>query len=98
MTKPIIYYDPKGESGNIFYILAMVRSELRKQRRIQDYNDCWERVQNSHSYEEALKVINEYVELRKEDKGAWKHYASRKIITQFYVMVKRGSELANATV
>ena len=66
MNKPIVTYDPKGESGNIFYILAKVRLALRKQRRIQDFNDCWERVQNSKSYPEALEIIKEYVELREE--------------------------------
>ena len=67
MNKPIVEYDPRGESGNIFYILAMVRNALRKQRRIQDYNDCWEKVQACKSYEEALKVISEYVTLIKKN-------------------------------
>ena len=63
-NKPVVYYDPKSESGNIFYILAKVRVELRKQRRIQDFNDCWERVQKCSNYKKALKIINEYVELK----------------------------------
>ena len=60
MNKPVVTYDPKGESGNIFFILAKVRLALRKQRRIQDFNDCWERVQKSKSYPEALEIIKEY--------------------------------------
>ena len=68
MKKPVVIYNPKGESGNIFYILAMVRNALRKQRRIQDYNDCWERVQKCTSYQEALEVIKEYVDLKEIDK------------------------------
>lgn len=67
MTKPVVKYNPRGESGNIFYILAKVRDALRKQRRIQDYNDCWEKVQQCNSYEEALNVIREYVELIEEN-------------------------------
>lgn len=63
MKKPVVQFNSIGESGNIFFILAKVRNALRKQSRIQDYNDCWERVQNSHSYEEALKVIREYADL-----------------------------------
>lgn len=67
MTKPVVKYNPRGESGNIFYILAKARDTLRKQRRIQDYNDCWEKVQQCNSYEEALNVIREYVELIEEN-------------------------------
>lgn len=63
MKKPIIEFDSRGPSGNVFYILSLVRNELRKQRRIIDYNNCWERVQNSHSYEGALTIIREYVDL-----------------------------------
>lgn len=66
MTKPVVTYNPRGESGNIFFILAKVRDALRKQRRIKDYNDCWEKVQQCKSYEDALKVIREYVELIEE--------------------------------
>ena len=66
MTKPVVTYNPRGESGNIFFILAKVRDALRKQRRIQDYNDCWEKVQQCKCYEDALKVIREYVELIEE--------------------------------
>ena len=67
MTKPVVKYNPRGESGNIFFILAKVRDALRKQRRIQDYNDCWEKVQQCNSYEDALNVIREYVELIEEN-------------------------------
>lgn len=61
--KPIIEYDPKGPTGNIYYILAMVRQVLRKQRRINEYNTLWEKVQLSKSYEEALGLIKEVVTL-----------------------------------
>ena len=63
MKKTTIYYESKGESGNIFYILGMMREALRKQRRINDFNECWERVQKCKSYNEALNVIAEYVDL-----------------------------------
>lgn len=63
MKELVIEFDSRGPSGNIFHILGLVRDALRKQRRIIDYNDCWERVQKSSSYEEALKIIREYVEL-----------------------------------
>lgn len=61
MNKETIYYESKGESGNIFFILAKVRDILRKQRRINDYNECYEAVLGCDSYDEALDVISEYV-------------------------------------
>ena len=61
MRKETVYYESRGESGNIFAILANVREVLRKQRRINDYNECWEAVQSCKSYDEALDVISEYV-------------------------------------
>lgn len=63
MNKPIIKYNPRGEDGNIYVILIKVREALRKQRRIQDYNDCWEQVQMCKSYPEALEIIRKYVNL-----------------------------------
>lgn len=63
MEKPVIRYNSRGETGNIYYILAMVRNELSKQRRITEYNNLWSKVQLSGSYEEALKHIKEVVTL-----------------------------------
>ena len=63
MSKPTIKYNPRGEDGNIFVILAKTREALRKQRRLQDYNDCWHAVQKCKSYEEALEIIRRYVNL-----------------------------------
>jgi len=53
----------RGPSGNIYHIIGKANLALRKQHRIIDYNEMWERVQNSHSYDEALAIIGEYVEL-----------------------------------
>jgi hypothetical protein len=63
MVKPVIKYNSRGETGNIYYILSMVRNELSKQRRITEYNNLWNKVQLSGSYEEALKHIKEVVTL-----------------------------------
>lgn len=63
MKKPTVEYSKRGPSGNIYYILGKARDALRKQHRITDYNTMWENVQKSDSYEEALKVIGEYIEL-----------------------------------
>ncbi len=63
MQKAVVKFNGNGPSGNIYCILGAVRNELRKQRRILDYNEMWERVQTSNSYEDALKIIREYVDL-----------------------------------
>ncbi|MEG2117203.1 MAG: hypothetical protein RRZ69_05945 [Clostridia bacterium] len=63
MRKQIVEFHSSGESGNIFWILACVRKILQKQQRIIDYNNVWEQVQTCESYEKALAVIREYVDL-----------------------------------
>ena len=63
ITKERVEYSKSGPSGNIYHILGMAQRALRKQRRILDYNEMWERVQNSQSYSDALAIIGEYVEL-----------------------------------
>ena len=67
MEKARIEFDSMGESGNIYWILGKVRDALRKQRRITDYNNLWERVQSSGSYTEALAIIRETVNLVDDD-------------------------------
>jgi len=63
VEKPIIQYDSRGASGNIYYILGMVSQALRKQRRYTDFNNLRDRVFECHSYEKALKIIGETVTL-----------------------------------
>ena len=67
MKKPIVEYTRKGPRGNIYFILGQVKDALRKQHRILDYNNMWEKVQKCQSYEEALDIMNEYVELVEKD-------------------------------
>ena len=62
-----IHFRSRHESGNIFVILALVRRELQKQRRITDYNNLRDRVTSSGSYEEALAIIRETVNLIDDD-------------------------------
>jgi hypothetical protein len=67
MTKPTVKFNRSKESGNIFYILSKVRDELRKQRRINEFNELWDRLnQGINSYEQALNIIREYVNLVEE--------------------------------
>jgi len=62
-TKAKVEFRSGGESGNIYAILARVRAVLRALGRIQDYNDLWQAVSNSHSYTEALGLIRQTVDL-----------------------------------
>ena len=58
-----IHFNSRAESGNIFYILARVKDLMRKERRITEYNNMWQEVQNSGSYEAALEIIGKHVPL-----------------------------------
>lgn len=63
MNKPIIYYDRRGPSGNIYHILGMVSQALRKQRRYTDFNNLRDRVFEVKSYDEALSILEDAVTL-----------------------------------
>lgn len=63
MEKPTITYDRSGPSGNIYAILGAVSQALRKQRRYADFNALRDRVFEAQSYEEALQIIGETVNL-----------------------------------
>lgn len=63
MEKPTITYDRSGPSGNIYAILGAVSQALRKQRRYADFNALRARVFEARSYEEALQIIGETVNL-----------------------------------
>lgn len=68
MEKPRVVFESNGPSGNVFHVIGMVQQALRKQHRIKEYNEMWERVSNSDSYPEALAIMREYVELVDLDK------------------------------
>jgi len=67
--KPTVHFRSRHETGNIFWILGTVRNIMRKERRITEYNDMWEAVQKSGSYEAALKIIGKHVLLVDDDTG-----------------------------
>jgi len=58
-----------GPEGNIYAILAKVRTEMRKRRLIQKYNDLYCDVTNCKSYQEAIARIRQDVELIDTDKS-----------------------------
>lgn len=61
--KPRVEFNSRGVSGNIYYILGLVRTVLRHQHRIADYNDIYFAVTNSESYKEALEIIRQKIDL-----------------------------------
>lgn len=63
MSKSRIEFHSRGPEGNIYFILGKTREALRHERRINDYNDMWERVQNCGSYTAALAEIRKTVDL-----------------------------------
>ena len=67
MNRPEIHFASKHSSGNIFWIMGAVRDALRKQRRISEWNDLYQEILNSGSYEEALGKINKLVHLIDDD-------------------------------
>ncbi len=61
--RPVIKLASSSENNNIYHILALCGRELQKQHRITDYNIMRDRVFDSGSYQEALTIIREYVNL-----------------------------------
>lgn len=62
MQRTKLRIDITGPDGNIYFLLIKVREILRKQKRINDYNELWEEIQKG-SYSRALYLINQVVEL-----------------------------------
>ena len=68
MQKAVIHFRSRGESGNIYWLIGAAQVELHKQQRITDYNTMRDRILNgADSYEEALAIIREYVDLIDDD-------------------------------
>lgn len=59
-VKPTLIYNSTGESGNIFWIIAMVHKLLGNEKGKEIFNEV---KNNANSYEQALKIIGKYVEL-----------------------------------
>lgn len=66
MPKAVIHFRSCHETGNIYWILGAVRGQMRKERRITDWNNAWERVQQT-DYAGALKILRELVDLIDDD-------------------------------
>lgn len=66
MAKEVIHFKSRHESGNIYWIMGKVRDIMRKERRITDWNNAWERIQNT-DYPGALAILRELVDLIDDD-------------------------------
>lgn len=58
-----VIFDRNGESGNIFYIMGMAYASLLQEGRRSDAERMSQMVPEQHSYEDALGVIAEFVDL-----------------------------------
>lgn len=64
-----VHFKSRHETGNIFWILGAVRKVMQKERRIAEYVDMWQDVQNCGSYEDVLQIIGQHVPLVDDDTG-----------------------------
>ena len=67
MNKPELRYDSRGESGNIYWILGELSNIMKRENRIDVYNEIRDRVFKAQSYQEALEIIGEVVTLIDEN-------------------------------
>ncbi len=65
--KPVLHFQSRHDSGNIFFLLYKVRGILQKQRRISEWNDLAMAVKDAKSYVEALALLRKKVNLIDDD-------------------------------
>ena len=56
-----------GANGNIFNLLSIARESLIASNKPNDALEMWNRVTNSKSYNDALRIIEDYVEFGESD-------------------------------
>ena len=61
--RPVIALDLRGEDGNIFAVIAHAVRALGEVGQREHVAAIWEGVTASHSYEEAMNLIGEYVKV-----------------------------------
>ena len=59
--KPIVYIDIDGPDGNVLFMLSKIKDALRKERRINDYNELRDKVLQSR-YPQGIYQMSELVE------------------------------------
>ena len=65
--KAEIHFRSCHESGNIYRIMGMVRDQMRRESRHTDWNNAWERIQNT-DYAGAIEIMRELVDLIDDDR------------------------------
>ncbi len=61
--KTVVEFDRNGPSGNIYAVLALAQEQLKKHRPDFDFHKVTNRIYACQSYDDALKVIDEFVTL-----------------------------------
>ena len=67
MEKPKISFNRRGESGNIFDIAGRAAAELKKIGKDAEAKEMTSRMWQASSYDEALKIVKEYIDLVEEN-------------------------------
>ena len=69
--KAVIHFRSRHQTGNIYWIMGAVRDQMRKEQRITDWNNAWERIHET-DYAGALQIMRELVDLIDDD-GVYKN-------------------------
>ena len=56
-----------GADGNVFNLIAIARKTLQQHDMLEESREMTERIQQSYSYDEALSIIGEYVNITSVD-------------------------------
>lgn len=59
-----VIFERNGESGNIYWVMGAAYTVLLQEGRRQDAEAMQNKVMEQHSYEDALEVIAEFVDLQ----------------------------------
>ena len=62
-----VIFNRNGETGNIFWVLGMAYASLLQEGRRHDAEAMSAKVVEQQSYEDALNVIAEFVDLQEEE-------------------------------
>jgi hypothetical protein len=63
MEKATVEFSSGGESGNIYWILAAAQKSMKNQGKAAEFTALNERVKNCPSYDAALEILREGVNL-----------------------------------
>lgn len=63
VNKPTVFFESRGESGNIFALLGKVSKALNDEKAV---DELWKQIQQG-TYNEAIQLIKQKVNLIDED-------------------------------